>query len=39
MATTKQILGKVMITNRGEYNSSYNYEILDVVSYNGSNYV
>lgn len=39
MAITKQILGKVMITNRGEYSSSRNYEILDVVSYNGSSYI
>ena len=39
MATTKQILGKVVITNRGEYNSSTVYEILDVVSYQGSSYL
>ena len=39
MATTKQILGKVMVTNRGGYNSSTTYEILDIVSYNGSSYI
>ena len=39
MATTKQILGKVVITNKGEYDSSAVYEILDVVSYQGSSYI
>ena len=39
MATTKQILGKVVITNKGEYNPSTVYEILDVVSYQGSSYI
>lgn len=39
MSITKQLLGKVMVTNRGEYNSSTNYEILDIVSYNGSSYI
>ena len=34
-----QDLGKVMITPKGEYNSSKTYEILDAVSYNGSSYV
>ena len=35
----KQILGKVVITNRGEWNSSNVYEVLDVVSYQGSSYM
>lgn len=35
----RQILGKVMITNKGEFNSSSTYNILDVVSYNGSSYL
>lgn len=39
MATTKQILGKVVITNKSEYNPSTVYEILDVVSYQGSSYI
>mgnify|MGYP004516745505 CR=1 FL=1 len=39
MATTKQILGKVVITNKGEWNSSNVYEVLDVVSYQGSSYI
>ena len=39
MATTKQILGKVVITNKGEYIPSTIYEILDVVSYQGSSYL
>lgn len=39
MATTKQILGKVVITNRGEWNSSNVYETLDVVTYQGSSYM
>lgn len=39
MSITKQLLGKVMVTNRGEYNSSTTYEILDIVSYNGSSYI
>mgnify|MGYP004486654419 CR=1 FL=1 len=34
-----QELGKVMITNRGEYISSKSYEILDIVSYNGSSFM
>ncbi len=39
MSITKQLLGKVMVTNRGGYNSSTTYEILDIVSYNGSSYI
>lgn len=39
MAVTRQILGKVVITNKGEYNSTTIYEILDVVSYQGSSYL
>lgn len=39
MAVNKQILGKVVIINKGEYNSSNTYEILDVVSYKGSSYL
>ncbi len=39
MAVNKQILGKVVITNKDEYNSSNTYEILDVVSYKGSSYL
>lgn len=31
-------LGKVLLTPKGEYNGSTTYEILDVVSYNGSSY-
>lgn len=34
-----QELGKVMVTNRGEYISSKSYEILDIVSYNGSSFM
>lgn len=34
-----QELGKVMATNRGEYISSKSYEILDIVSYNGSSFM
>ena len=34
-----QELGKVMITNRGEYIPSKSYEILDIVSYNGSSFM
>ncbi len=37
MAT--QILGKVAYTSRGAYDSSFLYEINDVVTYNGSSYV
>lgn len=37
MAT--QILGKVAYTSRGAYDSSFSYEINDVVTYNGSSYV
>lgn len=39
MATAKQILGKVVITNKGKWNSSNVYEVLDVVSYQGSSYM
>ncbi len=39
MAITRQILGKVVITNKGEWNSSNVYEVLDVVSYRGSSYI
>ncbi len=39
MATTKQILGKVVITNKGEWNPSNVYETLDVVTYQGSSYM
>lgn len=34
----KQILGRVSIILKGEYNSTTNYEKLDIVSYNGSSY-
>ena len=34
----KQILGRVSIIFKGEYNSTTNYEKLDIVSYNGSSY-
>lgn len=34
-----QVLGKVAYFNKGAYNSQTNYEINDVVSYNGSSYV
>jgi hypothetical protein len=37
MAT--QILGKVAYTSRGAYDSSFSYEINDVVTYKGSSYV
>lgn len=36
---TIQDLGKVAYFNKGMYNSETNYEINDVVSYNGSSYV
>lgn len=36
---TRQVLGKVMITSKGEYDSSKSYEILDVVTYQGSSYL
>lgn len=39
MAVTRQILGKVVITNKDEYNPSTVYEILDVVTYQGSSYM
>lgn len=35
----KQILGKVVPIPRGEYNSSTQYEMLDIVTYNGSSYI
>ncbi|MBQ0112220.1 MAG: hypothetical protein KBT03_03730, partial [Bacteroidales bacterium] len=35
----RQILGKVIITNRDEYIAGRTYEMLDVVSYNGSSYI
>lgn len=35
----RQVLGKVMITSKGEYVSGVSYQILDVVTYNGSSYV
>lgn len=35
----KQILGKVIPTFKGEYSSSFLYEMLDIVSYNGSSYI
>ncbi|MBP5722457.1 MAG: hypothetical protein J6X18_02595 [Bacteroidales bacterium] len=31
-------LGKVLLTPKGEYSSNTTYEVLDVVSYNGSSY-
>lgn len=34
----KQILGRVSIRLKGEYNSTTDYEKLDIVSYNGSSY-
>lgn len=39
MAATRQILGKVVITNKGEWNQSNVYETLDVVTYQGSSYM
>lgn len=36
---TRQVLGKVTITSRGEYDTSKSYEILDVVTYQGSSYL
>lgn len=38
MAITQRI-GKVMITHKGVYNSQLAYNLLDVVTYNGSSYV
>lgn len=35
----KQILGKIAYISKGEYSSSKNYEINDVVTYQGSSYV
>lgn len=35
----KQILGKVLPVAKGEYSSSTQYEILDIVTYNGSSYI
>ena len=35
----RQTLGKVMMLLKGEYDSNTQYEILDVVTYNGSSYV
>lgn len=39
MEETKVILGKVSVTPKGEYDRSKTYEILDIVSYNGSSYI
>ena len=36
---TKQILGKIAYISKGEYSNSKNYEINDVVTYQGSSYV
>lgn len=36
---TRQVLGKIMITSKGEYNSLESYEILDAVTYQGSSYL
>ena len=36
---TTMSLGKIMITWKGAYSTSTNYENLDGVSYNGSSYV
>lgn len=36
---TRQVLGKIMITSKGEYNSLKSYEILDIVTYQGSSYL
>lgn len=36
---TRQVLGKVTITSKGEYDSLKSYEILDVVTYQGSSYL
>lgn len=36
---TRQVLGKIMITSKGEYNSLKSYEILDAVTYQGSSYL
>lgn len=35
----KQILGKVKITLKGEYQEGIMYELLDVVTFNGSSYI
>lgn len=34
----KQIIGRVTMMNRGEWNSSKTYDKLDIVSHNGSSY-
>lgn len=39
MATTKQILGKVTITPKGEYQADIEYKRLDIVTFNGSSYI
>lgn len=36
---TRQVLGKVAMTSRGEYDTSKSYEILDAVTYQGSSYL
>lgn len=36
---TRQVLGKVAMTSRGEYDTSKSYEILDIVTYQGSSYL
>ena len=35
----KQILGKIVITPKGEYDSTKTYERLDSISYNGNSYI
>ncbi len=39
MSKTRQVLGKVLITFEGEFNSSTQYEQLDIVTYQGSTYI
>lgn len=39
MSKTRQVLGKVLITFEGEFNSSTQYEQLDIVTYEGSTYI
>ena len=39
MATTKQILGKVTVTPKGEYQTDTEYKRLDIVTFEGSSYI
>lgn len=36
---TRQVLGRVLIVMKGEYNNTEEYEKLDVVTYDGSSYI